>query len=33
MKATVKILFAALLTLGLHSCTEEAHVIADQGLF
>ena len=33
MKATVKILFAALLTLGLQSCTEEAHVIADQGLF
>ena len=33
MKATIKILFAALLAFSFQSCSEEAHVIADQGLF
>ena len=33
MKATIKILFAALLAFSFQCCSEEAHVIADQGLF
>ena len=33
MKATIKILFAALLAFSFQSCSEEVHVIADQGLF